>query len=285
MLTFLSFLHPFPTVTVREKACFCYKGRRWMLCLTTQNKPLIRKGFSMSLSLFACCGVWAFLWPKSNRNESTHTDIETNHFTIQSKSFPMSGKWVRIDREFGIWDRFLIAIRKMIYRSITAQQIPPRAPGAYGLLQEASPFHGDWKPTLSCVTREKSNTSHSWLGIMLALASATSSYPSSLYACSSMGKIWGAPLCIWRSTAENMILDTLACPSPKRAQKILCQLSCTRYNLIFNLNKKGPLQEHVHQLWHTLDQVPCAICSSQLQQQCTESHLLHWYKDPKLGLT
>ena len=39
------------------KSFFCYKRRRWMLCLTTQNKPSIRKGFSTSLSLFAC---WFF---------------------------------------------------------------------------------------------------------------------------------------------------------------------------------------------------------------------------------
>lgn len=75
-------------------------------------------------------------------------------------------------------------------------------------------------------------------------------------------------------SAEDMILDMLACPWPKRPQKILCWLSSTPCNLIFNLSKKGPLQKRVHQLWHTLDQVPCAIYSSQLRQQCIECYLL-----------
>lgn len=43
------------------------------------------------------------------------------------------------------------------------------------------------------------------------------------------------------SSAEDVALDTLVCPWPKRAQKILPQLSTKRRNLIFKLTKKGPL--------------------------------------------
>lgn len=91
--------------------------------------------------------------------------------------------------------------------------------------------------------KEKSRASHSWLGITLLLASAPSSLPGLLYACSSWATL-EMPLAKCRKgcSAEDMTLDTLVCPCPKWAQKIpWSPLSYNRHYLIWS--KKGSLKE------------------------------------------
>lgn len=73
-----------------------------MLCLTTQNKPSIRMGFSMSLSSFVDLGFFPSVTKIKWKREHTYTDIEADYLGIQSRSFPMSHRRARTDPEFGI---------------------------------------------------------------------------------------------------------------------------------------------------------------------------------------
>lgn len=129
--------------------------------------------------------------------------------------------------------------------------------------------------------KEKSRASHSWLGITLLLASAPSSLPGLLYACTSWATL-EMPLAECRKgcSVEDMTLDTLVCPCPKWAQKIpWSPLSYNRHYLIFKLIKKR-FTEGMCML--------TAVCSGS-SPLCylpfpapTESHLLPWYKGQKL---
>lgn len=76
-----------------------------MLCLTTQNKPSIRMGFTMSLSLVVGLGFIPSVTKIKWKREHAHRDIETGYLGIQSKTFPESCRRVRTDPEFGICGR------------------------------------------------------------------------------------------------------------------------------------------------------------------------------------
>lgn len=145
-------------------------------------------------------------------------------------------------------------------------QPPPGAPGAYGLLQESSPFHGDWEPTLSCLMKEKSSASQAGLGSCWCLH-----LPLAASQIHSVPVPHVSEVHLKESSAEDMALDMLVCPWPKRAQTILPQLSTERHHLIFKLIKKRSTAEKCTSILACSGSNPLCYSPFPVPIQCTKN--------------